>query len=415
MYLLPTGPRTVATRRRRRTRSLTSRTLALSIGLLLPLLGFTWLGTERSVTLVIDGNPVMVSSHAETVADLLDRAGVAVGPQDRVVPQPTTPLADGMVVEVVHAREITLLVGDQAEQVVIAALTVDEVLDRLQPRLGRPVGNASLLRPSRLSRVRSGMVVAVADPVPLVVRHDGHEQHVITDAQTVGAVLERLGLALGEDDIVTPSAETLPEAGMTIVVERVTTATETRTITIPFTTEQRRTAALTTGQQREVQAGRDGVLEIVEAVVRADGAVRSRAPVSERIIRDPVPRVVEVGTASPPKPTPAPPAPAPQPAAAPAPAPPADEAPPDSTPLPHTQEGKASWYDNPYGGMTAAHRTIPRGTIVTVTNVANGRQVQVRINDSGPYVEGRVIDLNREAFAALASPSVGVIRVRLEW
>jgi rare lipoprotein A len=65
--------------------------------------------------------------------------------------------------------------------------------------------------------------------------------------------------------------------------------------------------------------------------------------------------------------------------------------------------------------MTAAHRTIPRGTIVTVTNLANGRSVQVRINDRGPYVDGRIIDLNREAFAAIASVSKGVARVRIEW
>jgi rare lipoprotein A len=58
---------------------------------------------------------------------------------------------------------------------------------------------------------------------------------------------------------------------------------------------------------------------------------------------------------------------------------------------------------------------LPRGTVVRVVNVANNRSVEVRINDRGPFVAGRVIDLNRRAFAELAPPSRGVIQVRIEW
>ena len=85
----------------------------------------------------------------------------------------------------------------------------------------------------------------------------------------------------------------------------------------------------------------------------------------------------------------------------------------------------ASWYGHPYHGrrsasgeiynmyaMTAAHRTLPFGTEVRVHDLQNGRDVTVRINDRGPFVEGRIIDLSYAAAQAMGMP--GLARVRLE-
>jgi rare lipoprotein A len=66
------------------------------------------------------------------------------------------------------------------------------------------------------------------------------------------------------------------------------------------------------------------------------------------------------------------------------------------------------------GGLTAAHRTLPFGTMVRVTNAHSGRSVVVRINDRGPFVHGRIIDLSPAAaralgFSGLANVSVDVV------
>lgn len=79
-----------------------------------------------------------------------------------------------------------------------------------------------------------------------------------------------------------------------------------------------------------------------------------------------------------------------------------------------SERGIASWYGPGFDGrrtasgevydmwaMTAAHKRLPFGTVVEVTNRANGRRVEVRINDRGPFVRGRVIDLSRAAAEAL--------------
>jgi rare lipoprotein A len=85
---------------------------------------------------------------------------------------------------------------------------------------------------------------------------------------------------------------------------------------------------------------------------------------------------------------------------------------------------QASFYDEPQetangetfnpDALTAAHKTLPFNTQVRVTNQANGKSVIVRINDRGPYVSGRCLDLSRAAFATIASTSAGVANVKYE-
>lgn len=65
------------------------------------------------------------------------------------------------------------------------------------------------------------------------------------------------------------------------------------------------------------------------------------------------------------------------------------------------------------GSRTAAHRTLPFGTLVEVENLRNGRTVVVRINDRGPFIKGRVIDLARGAASEIGLVSTGTANVRL--
>jgi rare lipoprotein A len=69
-------------------------------------------------------------------------------------------------------------------------------------------------------------------------------------------------------------------------------------------------------------------------------------------------------------------------------------------------------FDN--GKLTAAHRTLPFGTRIRVTNLYNGRSVTVRVNDRGPFVKGRVIDLSQAAARRIDMVRAGVVQVRLE-
>ncbi len=93
----------------------------------------------------------------------------------------------------------------------------------------------------------------------------------------------------------------------------------------------------------------------------------------------------------------------------------------------YEEEGVASWYGDPFNGrrtsngeiydmhqFTAAHRTLPFGAIVRVTNLRNGKQTEVRITDRGPFVANRVIDLSLSAAQAIDMVGIGTAPVRLE-
>lgn len=99
----------------------------------------------------------------------------------------------------------------------------------------------------------------------------------------------------------------------------------------------------------------------------------------------------------------------------------------DKTPKAAVVTGPASWYGPGFNGkktasgeifddgkMTAAHKTMPLGSKVRVTNLSNGKTVQVEINDRGPYVEGRILDLSQAAAQALGMVERGVAQVRIE-
>jgi rare lipoprotein A len=93
----------------------------------------------------------------------------------------------------------------------------------------------------------------------------------------------------------------------------------------------------------------------------------------------------------------------------------------------YVEEGVASWYGAPFNGhrtsngeiydmyqMTAAHRTLPFGAVVRVTNLRNGKQTEVRVNDRGPFVAGRIIDLSLSAAQAIEMVGTGTAPVHLE-
>jgi rare lipoprotein A len=92
-----------------------------------------------------------------------------------------------------------------------------------------------------------------------------------------------------------------------------------------------------------------------------------------------------------------------------------------------TESGQASYYADKFQNRktasgelyrhdfkTAAHKKLPFGSNVKVTNRSNGKSVIVKINDRGPFVKGRVIDLSKSAFSSIGNTSTGLIDVKIE-
>jgi uncharacterized protein YabE (DUF348 family) len=332
-----------------------------------------YLGFWKNVTLVVDGRPQAVRTLSTTVGQLLETKGIVLDGGDIVEPPAATQLADGMTVvvdtlgstaTVVQTKQETM--QDVGVWVVDGAhgLSLKLALQSTETRFsaGEPVGPASV--------VRARVVVK------------GKEHDVLTNAASIGALLSAMGIKLDRYDRVHPSPSTPLHFWKLIRYVDIDVETHKVVVPIPYRTLTSYTTDLEPGHMHILQSGESGSMVELYRVKMVDGKVVGRRLLSKEVLRAPIDERRQIGNAEP-----------------------------ESS---GTETGEASWYYTNGDGLTAAHPWLPFGTIVTVTDLANGKSVKVVINDRGPF-GGRIIDLSPEAFAALAPLSVGVIQVQLTW
>lgn len=336
---------------------------------------------EKQVTLTIEGKPVAVKTHGGTVADILARQGVEIGPKDVVRPSPATPVVDGQSIEVRFAKPVTILLDGKPRRVIVTGLTIEEVLAEIELRGSR----ADRVHPSRSASVTAGMTITYARARAVEVHYDDKSERVVTDARTVGQVVRELGVKMGKRDQLRPKASTPVRQGMDIRIVRVGLRREVITNTLPYQTILRRDADLEVGERKQIQDGRSGIERVKYLTRYVDGEPVARRVLDRTLIRAPRNRIIAIGAGSP-----------------------------GCSCDRGTQVGKATWYSQA-DGLTAAHRTLPFGTVVRVVNRANGKSVNVTIRDRGPYGDDRIIDLSDEAFRRIAPLSTGVVNVKIYW
>jgi uncharacterized protein YabE (DUF348 family) len=338
------------------------------------ILGGLYLRLNKRVTLIVDGDPQVVRTFAGSVAGLLDGKGIAFDRHDRVTPTPETALGDGMKIEVLQAKEITLLTeGAPARTVYVTGQTVQDVLEQVNLR-----AEGGALEPSRGAAIQDGDVIEYRPAVAVKLTVEGHTRELITNTADVGYLLDSMGIVLRKDDRVQPALGTALANGAEIVVTRVDVRQSVQEEDVPYGTETVYSREYIEGSRHVRTAGVPGLIRATYEVRVENGQEVARKLVDRQVIRAPEDQVVVVGTRP-----------------------------------PQVQSGEASWYDR--SGLVAAHPSLPMGTDVTVTNLANGRSVTVVINDRGPFVSGRIIDLSDDAFGRIASLSSGTAQVRITW
>ena len=339
--------------------------------------GLTYVAIQKTVTLVVDqGRPEAVRTMSASVGELLDAQGILVGYGDLVTPPTQTSLADGMTV-IVERGWLDGITGPGPDDVgvwVMEGATAPHLM--LASRSGEDWFSAG--DPAGWSqRVSANVVVK------------GKDHDVLTNADTVRELLSAMGITPDRDDRVLPSPRTPLIEGMHVRYDAIAYRTRDVRVPIPYTTYTTYSNTLSPGAVRVERAGVDGLMVERTQIKFVNGKAVATVVLSRTVLQEAIAarRVVgrEVGTRG------------------------------TRVGTQGTQVGDASWYSfAPEGGLTAAHPWLPFGTVVTVTNIANGETVQVVINDRGPF-GGRIIDLSDEAFARIAPLSQGVCQVRVSW
>jgi uncharacterized protein YabE (DUF348 family) len=249
---------------------------------------------NKSVTLSVDGTSSSASVMGTTVADLLDKQGIALGAHDVVVPSPETSLSDGDLVAVRYGRKFTLNVDGKITEYWTTATSVDAALQEIGVRTDGAVLSAS--RSQALGR--EGLSMTVVHPKAITITADKKSRKVSSTAVDVAAVLKEAGITVSALDRVSPAPTTAVTDGMKVVVKRVVEKSVTTSVSIAYPTTKQKDATLYVGQSRTITKGVAGSKKVVEKQVLVDGKIESRTILSTTVVSQPKGAVVAVGTKS---------------------------------------------------------------------------------------------------------------------
>ena len=247
---------------------------------------------DKAVEVTVDGQPTSVHVFGSTVADVLAKQDITVGPHDDVVPALDTPVSDGDRISVRYGRLLTVTVDGETTERWTTATTVDGALTELNIR----ADGAALTASRSQSLGRHGLTLAVTTPKNVTVVADGKTRKVTTTSQTVFGVLAELDVAKRTADVVSPVMPTSVEDGMKITLKRVDVKTETAKQAIAFTTTKQKDSSLYKGQTKVVTKGKKGAKTVVSQVTYVDGKKTSTKVVKSTVTAKPVAAVVKVGT-----------------------------------------------------------------------------------------------------------------------
>lgn len=365
-----------------------------------------------TVTFSVDGVSQQAKVKPGTVKQALAQQGITVGPHDDVQPSLDSEIHDGQVITVNYGRRVVVTIDGKKVVRWTTAKNVAEVLAQLNQ--SDPDNLVSVSRSLDISRAGLSFSMQTAKDVTVTI---GGKTQKITAVGTVADALKAAKVEVDSSDAVNPGLGTPLSDDMKITLTMVDQKSQKRRVAVPFSTKKVEDSSLPKGEIKVITKGVNGINEETWTVVFKDGKKVSEKKVSSKVVNAPVTQVVKVGTKT---------ASSSSPSTRSSSASHRSTASQSSDPVTSGTTCLASTYgegDGTAGGptasgetfdpsaFTAASKTLPLGSTIRVTNVSNGRTVTVRINDRGPYVGGRCLDLSTAAMNAIA-PGQGLVTVR---
>lgn len=371
---------------------------AVAGGLALALVGGVAVATitrKADVQLTVDGVATDIAVRERTVAEVLELEGIELGAHDVVLPAADTAITDGLAISVAYGRPLQITVDGEERTVWTTARNVGDALAQL--RLDATDSKLSATRSAGIGREGLELEIATAKDVTLTAA--GVSQPVRL-AGTVQDVLDAQAIKPDADDVLTPAADTVLTDGLAISFVQVDVSASTKVKELPFEKSEVKSDQLEKGKTKVTTKGVAGSATETYTDTYHDGVLVTSVLASTKVDVEPVTEVTSVGTKV------------------------VEVSSGDGLSPAVGSTCKASYYWQGQmtangeqfntNALTAAHKTFKFGTKVKVTNPKNDRSVIVRINDRGPYISGRCLDLSRAAMEAIGGTAAGVITVNYE-
>ncbi len=247
----------------------------------------------KQVTVTVDGSGHQLWTTADTVSGVLADAAIAVGPHDTLAPAPASPVTDGAAVVVLRGRELTLTIDGQAKTFWTTAPTVGQAL----AQLGRSSTDLQLSADRSRAIPLTGLSVSASTLHTVsLVNGVAAAQSITTAAKTVADVLRTTDVTLGPSDTVSPAAGAAVTDGLTIVVQRRSTTTLVRTVTVAQPADVTVKDANLDQGTKKVVTGHAGTVLVSTSATLVNGKVTATKEIGRMTVKPAVATAIHVGT-----------------------------------------------------------------------------------------------------------------------
>jgi uncharacterized protein YabE (DUF348 family) len=255
---------------------------------------------DKTVSISDDGTLIHVHTYASSVHSVLRRAGISVGVHDQLTPSLSAAVHNGSTISIHRGRPLDLTIDGTTRQVWVTADDVSQALQ--QAGIRDPLATISADRSARVPL--TGMAIDIDLSHTVIVQADGTTRAVVSTQPTLGAVLTEAGIVVNPADQVSVPLLTRPYDGLEVAIVRLTTAQQSETSTIPFTSVTKPDPNSLIGTKTVAQVGENGILVRIFQLSFTDGVQTAKTLATQQVTVAPVQQVITVGIK--PKPVPKP-------------------------------------------------------------------------------------------------------------
>lgn len=246
---------------------------------------------EYNVTIVDGDDTIAVTTNETAAFEILEQNSITIGPDDKVDISAFESGKGGTIV-IQRLKSVNIDFEDNISTYEVYAETVKEAMEEIGIVLTEnDTVNFDLSEP-----VTEGMVIRITSPRAVSLTADGETTSHLLTGGTVGELLQAAGITLGENDTVSPGADTQLAAGLQVVVQRVEYKTEVKTETLPYTTKTVNDSSLARGKTKTVTKGENGLDKVTYLVKYVDGEAVEMTEQARETVKEATQKVVKVGT-----------------------------------------------------------------------------------------------------------------------
>ena len=248
----------------------------------------------KDVTLNVDGHVEHVTADGDTVGQVLKDQGITLRSHDEVAPAVDQPVHDGTTIAIRYGKPLKLDVDGDTTTYWVTATNVRGALQEIDRSFDR--AHLSVSRGAGITR--DGLRISIATPKRLTFVIGGKKAvHRSVPVYTVAQALKAMDVRLGKDDVVHPGLHRRLTDGDKIVLDRIRIVRKhVKGEALPFTTITRDDSSMARGSSTVARNGREGLRDVTYRIVFRNGRLVARKLVSQHVLREPVAKIVRVGT-----------------------------------------------------------------------------------------------------------------------